>query len=96
MKTARKVVQADLLGGLDAAAAVGTMAMRAEVHDAMPYPHRGGCERCYAARRCNVCGASTRNDLGRCTNGRCHGCHGSVCEEGASASSPGHDFGRAG
>lgn len=79
MKTARKVVQADLLGGLDAAAAVGTMAMRAEVHDAMTYPHRVGCERCYAARRCSSCGVGIQHDPNRCTNGHCGACHRDHC-----------------
>lgn len=93
MKAARGIAQADLLAGQEAARAIGTMAMRAEVHAAMPYPHRGGCERCYAERRCNVCGVSTKNDRGRCTNGRCSSCHRDVCTPGGETS-PGHGYGR--
>ena len=95
MKPGPAVGQADLIREAEALEAVGTMAMRREVHEAMPYPHAGGCERCYAARRCNSCGASTKGDPGRCTNGRCSSCHGQYCGPGGETS-PGHGFGTRG
>ena len=89
------MVQADLLAEQEAAKAVGSFSIRPEVHDAMPYPHAGGCERCYASRRCNVCGASTKADPGRCTNGRCSSCHSQHCGPGGETS-PGHGYGKVG
>lgn len=59
------------------------------------YPHVGGCEGCHAERVCNVCGADTRKDRGRCTNGRCTTCHVAVCTAGGDTS-PGHGYGSVG
>ncbi len=42
-----------------------------------------------AGRTCEVCGASTRLDHGRCTNGRCAACHRLHCTPGGDTS-PGH------
>jgi hypothetical protein len=41
---------------------------------------------------CNVCGADTRADAGRCTNGRCAGCHRACCTPGGETA-PGHGLG---
>lgn len=42
--------------------------------------------------RCEVCGVNIRNDRGRCTNGRCSGCHARLCTGGGN-DSPGHGRG---
>lgn len=57
------------------------------------HPHEGACPGCFEERRCNVCGADTRRDSGRCTNGRCGSCHQVVCTFGGETSI-GHGFGR--
>lgn len=63
------------------------------IHSPDPYPHRGGCQGCRDAHRCNHCGAPlTPGAWERCTNGRCRACHASVCTPGG-ATSPGHGYG---
>lgn len=59
------------------------------------YPHEGACPACRAERCCNCCGGPLGTVMeGRCTNGRCRGCHQAVCTPGGDTS-PGHGFGSA-
>lgn len=44
------------------------------------------------ARVCEVCGADTSRDRGRCTNGRCSKCHATHCTPGGDTG-PGHGRG---
>ncbi len=60
-------------------------------HKDHPYPHEGGCRRCWRDQRCNVCGRPRARRI-LCTNGRCPYCHGEICTDGGD-SGPGHGYG---
>ncbi len=68
------------------------------VHADQPYPHEHGCQGCYLAKRCAVCGTSIdvtfEGGLPHCTNGRCMQCHTKHCT-GGGVSGPGHGYGPA-
>lgn len=50
------------------------------------FPHKGGCDGCREAKKCNACGGPlTRQN---CTNGRCGLCHMTICAEGHSFGDP--------
>lgn len=65
---------------------------REVAHDAIPFPHSGGCPTCRSERRCSQCGGTfNRGDL--CTNGRCLTCCRDECTPGG-VTGPGHGYGR--
>lgn len=93
---------------LDAAAAAALDETRALLHQVQhrvigdhakqPYPHGHGCQGCFEAKRCAVCGTSIdvtfEGGLPHCTNGRCMQCHTKHCT-GGGVSGPGHGYGPA-
>lgn len=56
------------------------------------FPHAGGCEYCREEGICNWCGTPTTPSTGKCTNGRCAGCHAQHCTLGGDTY-PGHGYG---